>query len=335
MPERSTGQVSVIIPTFNRADMLGAAVESALAQRYRPLEVLVVDDGSSDDTARVLARFGDSIRTLRQPNRGCAAARNRGLAAARGEFIAFLDSDDRFLPGKLERQVATLNRHPEADFCYSPFQVYYDHRPRLQVLSAPQARGDFERLRAEYFLDPTLSCTTLLIRRRVFDELAGFDESRRLNEDGEFTQRLVIERTGVWSGDEPVTLCHQAAHNKTLERVEHARAVLRNARRIMQRYPDYCRRLGPRVDDYLARRSGLLGKALLADGRAGEARECFAAARELSPREARKLSLRALWAIAALGPPGRPVAVGLFGLMRLRWTLRKRLGLLPHLDTVA
>ncbi len=333
MRQEAASLVSVIIPTFNRAAMVEAAVESVLAQAYRPLEVLVVDDGSTDDTRRRLARFGDEIRTLTQPNRGCAAARNRGAAESRGEYVAFLDSDDRFLPDKLERQVAALQRHPEADFCYGPFQVYYDHRPQLRVLSAPPAGADFERLRAEYFLNPTLSCTALMIRRRVFDELGGFDESLRLNEDGEFTQRLVIERTGVWSGDEPLTLCHQASHNKTLDRVAHARAVLRNARRIMERYPAYRQQLGERVGDYLAHRYFVLGKALLEEGRAGGARDCFDAARRHSPRESRRLAFRALAAIAALGPGGRPVAAGLFGLMRLRWALRKRLGWLPDRET--
>lgn len=108
--------ISVIIPSYNRAHTLERAVRSALDQDYSPLEVIIVDDGSEDNTAQVVTRaFGQDLRVryLRQENGGVCAARNTGLVAARGEFIAMLDSDDYWLPGKLRLQLEILKRHPE------------------------------------------------------------------------------------------------------------------------------------------------------------------------------------------------------------------------------
>ena len=100
--------VSIVIPCYNAEKYIGQAVESALGQRYRPIEVIVVDDGSSDESVRVLATFGDRIRLETGPNRGACAARNIGLAMAQGELIQFLDADDTLHPQKLERQVEVI-----------------------------------------------------------------------------------------------------------------------------------------------------------------------------------------------------------------------------------
>jgi glycosyltransferase involved in cell wall biosynthesis len=105
-----TPSVSIVIPTYNRAHCVARAVESILAQTFRDFEVIVVDDGSEDDTAEVLAKFGDRIHLIRQENRGVSGARNAGIRAARGKWVAFLDSDDEWHPTKLERQVESLEK---------------------------------------------------------------------------------------------------------------------------------------------------------------------------------------------------------------------------------
>jgi len=107
------GMVSVLIPSYNRAYILGKALDSVLAQTYRPIEVIVVDDGSTDGTRELVARYGDAVRYIHQPNAGLAAARNTGLRAARGEFIALQDSDDQWTPWKLGAQVALMRRIPQ------------------------------------------------------------------------------------------------------------------------------------------------------------------------------------------------------------------------------
>lgn len=107
------GLVSVLIPSYNRGYIIGKAIESVLAQTYRPLEIIVVDDGSTDETRAIIDKFGPAISYIYQENAGLAVARNTGLAAARGEFIAFQDSDDIWLPWKLQVQVALMRHLPE------------------------------------------------------------------------------------------------------------------------------------------------------------------------------------------------------------------------------
>ncbi len=117
--------VSVIIPVYNGAQFLAEAIESVRAQTIRPLEIIVVDDGSEDDSAAVARGFAGA-RCLRQPHEGAAAARNRGAADARGEFLAFLDADDLWTPDKLQRQMALMKERPELDVVFGGVEQFRD-----------------------------------------------------------------------------------------------------------------------------------------------------------------------------------------------------------------
>jgi glycosyltransferase involved in cell wall biosynthesis len=117
--KRQMPRVSVIIPTHNRKAFVLEAVDSVLAQTYEDFELIVVDDGSADETGEALEQYGERLHYLYQANRGVSAARNNGLAHARGEFVAFLDSDDLWLPKKLAVQVAFMDQHPDAQICYT------------------------------------------------------------------------------------------------------------------------------------------------------------------------------------------------------------------------
>lgn len=119
--------VSVLIPTYNRAYILKTVLESVFAQTYRPIEVVVVDDGSTDDTRAVVEKFGSEISYIYQKNAGLASARNAGLAVARGEFIAFEDSDDIWFPWKLQVQVAFLKRFPEVALTWTDMTAVDEH----------------------------------------------------------------------------------------------------------------------------------------------------------------------------------------------------------------
>ncbi|HVV48376.1 MAG TPA: glycosyltransferase [Polyangia bacterium] len=211
------GEVSVVIPTYNRAALVGGAVESVLAQSYPRCHAVVVDDGSTDDTARVLARYADNprVRVLRQPNRGVAAARNAGLAAAEGAYVAFLDSDDRWYPWKLSVQVAVLQKlategvgmlwtdmdivDPEGSLvtpraCASYYGAYkrldlsrdFAGADACELGEAPAARfywGNALRLLVRGNLCPTPS--VILTRDRIA-ATGRFDESMALGEDYDF-----------------------------------------------------------------------------------------------------------------------------------------------------
>lgn len=116
--------ISCIVPVYNGELYLREAIDSILAQTYRPLEIIVVDDGSTDATPDVVAGYGDRLRYIRQPNAGPGAARNHGLNLAQGEFIAFLDADDLWHPDKLARQMTRFLNRPDLDLCITYAQHF-------------------------------------------------------------------------------------------------------------------------------------------------------------------------------------------------------------------
>jgi len=118
--------ISVIVPVWNGARFLAESLDSILAQQHRPLEILVVDDGSEDDSASIAERYGEPVRVLRQSHRGPAAARNTGITAARGELLAFNDCDDLWLPQKLMRQLEFLTARPDIDMCLTWAQNFWE-----------------------------------------------------------------------------------------------------------------------------------------------------------------------------------------------------------------
>lgn len=182
-------RVSVIIPTYNRAPLVGAAIASVLDQDYPNLELLVIDDGSTDDTAEVVRQFGPTVRYIEQANAGAARARNRGIELATGELVAFLDSDDLFLPGKLKEQVQCFQQQSALVLVYCWFSILDDHgRHRLGRrcrLSGPVA----QELLAQSMKGP-LATPTIMVRRSALLEVGPFDESMALSEDTDLWCRL-------------------------------------------------------------------------------------------------------------------------------------------------
>lgn len=157
-------EVSVIIPVHNGARYLGSAIESTLAQTAAPCEVLVVDDGSEDDSARVAEQYPAPVRVLRRPHGGAAAARNTGCRAARGSLIAFLDADDLWLPEKLEAQIALLQKDPLADLAFTQLEQFEDATGAARPVQAGEC------------------ATTCLFRRSVWTRTGPFAESLQVGE---------------------------------------------------------------------------------------------------------------------------------------------------------
>ena len=156
--------VSVIIPVYNGARFLHAALESVFAQTYRPFEVIVVDDGSVDDSG-IIAQSFPEVRYIHQANQGVAAARNNGIEAARGEFYAFLDQDDLWKPEKLERQIDYLQSHPEIGYTLTQQQFFLEPGAALP----PWFRKD---LLAAVHTGWVLG--TLVVRRTIFERVGNF-----------------------------------------------------------------------------------------------------------------------------------------------------------------
>jgi len=179
--------ISVIIPTYNRGPMLKEAIDSVLTQDYPNFELIVVDDGSTDDTLKILRLYGQCLTFIQQNNRGVSAARNAGISAASGRYIAFLDSDDLWLPQKLTRQVQFFNLRPEALICQTE-EIWMRDGRRVN----PKLRH--QKLSGMIF-EPSLhlclvSPSAVMIRRSLFEEVGLFDESLPACEDYDLWLRV-------------------------------------------------------------------------------------------------------------------------------------------------
>lgn len=194
-------QVSVIIPTYNSARFLPDAIDSVLAQTFRGFEILVVDDGSTDNTEAVMQRYGSATRYIRQPNSGVAVARNHGIDESRGRYVAFLDADDVWHPKKLERQLAGLRDSRECRAAYSAFTIT---DPSLVPLKITRAKRngpllDDLLLRGNVVGTPS----TVLCERSLFDEAGGFDSALSQCADWELWVRLAA-KSDFFYLDEPL-----------------------------------------------------------------------------------------------------------------------------------
>lgn len=236
-------RVSVVIPTYNRADFLREAIASVLQQDYPGVELIVVDDGSRDATATIVGEFGPAIQYLWQENRGVSAARNRGMAASTGDLIAFLDSDDLWLPNKVSAQVAYFEAHPNGQACHTD-EIWIRRGVRVNERRIHRKHGGWQFLAS--LPRCLISPSAVMMRRALWDRLGGFDEGLPACEDydlwlrltavvpvGFLPQRLVVKRGGHADQLSRRTPVLDRYRIKALEKVlatpllpEHRRAVL-------------------------------------------------------------------------------------------------------------
>ena len=184
-------EVSVIIPTYNGEKYLATAVESALAQTYRDLEILIVHDGSTDATGAIAKSYGSRITYIRKAeNGGLASARNRGIRESGGRYIALLDDDDWWEPDKLQLQVAELEKDKDVALVYSDMWVHYDDGkidPSF-LRTRPLASGG--HVFNQYLLSKFIIPSSVVIRRSCLKQIGLFDESMRSLKDCDFFLRL-------------------------------------------------------------------------------------------------------------------------------------------------
>jgi glycosyltransferase involved in cell wall biosynthesis len=186
-----TGTVSVIIPAYNAARYITDAIESVLGQSYPPSEVIVVDDGSTDETVEIVRRYGDRIILLQQCNRGPAAARNAGIGRASGEFIAFLDADDVWTSRNLELQVGMLTEHPEYVLTYGHVRRFTGS-PSPEIYRATPCNNSWPQgdVSVALIRDTIWATCAAVVRRRVLTRTGGFDEALRIGEDYDLWLRI-------------------------------------------------------------------------------------------------------------------------------------------------
>lgn len=184
---RNLPSISVIIPTYNRATLVTDAIDTVLGQTYLPSEIIVVDDGSTDETPDVLSTYREHITVIRQPNQGVSAARNRGIRAASGELIALLDSDDYWLPSKLATQVSYFRDHPDIDICQTE-ETWIRNGLRVNPKRRHQKYGGmiFEKSLPLCLISPS----AVMMRKSLFGRVGLFDESLPACEDYDLWLRI-------------------------------------------------------------------------------------------------------------------------------------------------
>ncbi|MDP6415706.1 MAG: glycosyltransferase, partial [Gammaproteobacteria bacterium] len=247
-------QVSVIIPAYNSASYLRQAVDSVLSQRDTSYELIIVDDGSTDDTRTVLQAYEDRIRYVYQDNQGVSAARNHGLRLAQGEFVVFLDADDFLLPNKLAEQVSHFEARPSLGIVHSGWRLVNQRAETVvDVIADVEPWTDAPRLDLEtWLLWKPVFLGAMMFRRVWLDDAGGFDTRLRQAEDVDLVFRLALMGCKAAWVEKP-TVCYRQHENSTmqngLQQAEDLDAVMGKffARTDM---PDRIRRLENRVRYY-------------------------------------------------------------------------------------
>lgn len=260
--------VSVIIPAYNASRTLVRAIESVLKQSLPASEIIVVDDGSTDDTSLVLAPYRDSIRYVYQENAGASAARNKGCALATGCFLAFLDADDVWHPIKLERQVATLNLHSQVGMCWSDPCIL----PELEAETITKriAESPLQSTRGviaifdDIFRSPFLGTPNVLIRRTAFEASGGFDTQFVTAEDLDLWMRVAYVYHAIHL---PEQLCFVMRQTQSLS-TRHSDKLFSDHLAAIEKFcrihPDFAQRRRSLVKEARAKVYEHWGSALLA-----------------------------------------------------------------------
>jgi glycosyltransferase involved in cell wall biosynthesis len=260
--------VSVVIPTYNRAQQIARAIDSVIAQAGVDCEIIVVDDGSRDATGDVIRSYGDRVRYVRQDNAGPSAARNRGWRMAQHDWIAFLDSDDLWKPAKLRRQMELVER-TGTRVCFTDIEIMGAPEPAEAVPTAGQAGREVFEEPFELILQPSrvLYVQSMLIQRELLNRVGGFDERLRVGEDTKLVYELAFETPFAYV-DEPLVFVERSPARKGLvgdwsgARAEfldsHIRTISQAYFRYLDHNPAVTRRLRRILGHFLSVRAVML-----------------------------------------------------------------------------
>lgn len=238
-------KVSVIIPTYNRADLISETITSALQQTLKDKEVVIVDDGSTDNTSEVVREFQDRVIYIRQPNSGPAKARNTGIRMAKGRLIAFLDSDDLWLPDKLELQYHAFQQNPNQGLIYTDVMWFSNGE-----IIVPTLREKYQFHTGEVFekllFDNWIATSSVLVRKDCLEEAGGFDEDPQIMfvEDWNLWIRLA-RRHPFGMVDRVLVKRRYHPHRLGLENPERQfKAIFYNLEKLQKLYPELRQKAG-------------------------------------------------------------------------------------------
>ncbi len=229
--------VSVIIPTYNRAKLVCRAIDSALNQTYKNIEIIVVDDGSKDNTREVLAAYGEKIKNLYKENGGESSARNFGIQRAGGEYLAFLDSDDQWHPGKIQKQMQRLLENPDFGIALTGLEFIEEKGHSFTRSFRKRIASDGYIL--PYILRyPGIGCSTVLAKKEVFAKAGLFDESFPTAADQDWMFRACSKFKALLI-DEP--LVKNILSNDSTSKSLFTGNRLKALKKMEQYNPEFCR----------------------------------------------------------------------------------------------
>ena len=184
------GNISVVIPTYNRRQTIGRSIDSILNQTLFPSEIIVVDDGSTDGTSDYIQSNFPSIRLLQQPNKGVSSARNMGIRSSNSDWVALLDSDDEWFPKKLEKQVMTLSQNLDIKFCHTE-EIWIRNGVRVNQMKKHQKYGGhiFNKCLDMCRISPS----SVLFHRSILDDVGYFDKDQKVCEDYDLWLRITAK----------------------------------------------------------------------------------------------------------------------------------------------
>lgn len=296
-------RVTVLIPTYNAAAYLTETLESVCTQTFRDVELLIVDDGSRDDTLAMARRFESRItlRIIEQANAGPAAARNNGIRQAQGEYVAFIDSDDLMMPHRLASQVALFDADPALGLVHTDLMTFDDrgviHATR-RAFSNPCGGAVLDKL----LIDNFITTSTVMAPRAKLLEVGLFDEARRISEDFDLWLRMA-ERWNVGYVDESVVKYRRRPGSLSEDKLRTGMAALDVVETWWRNHADYARDHRSLQRQSLAKHLEVAGSAAVAQGRTAAGLKCLARALALAPTHGGTWK----WIVKALLAPVRPL----------------------------
>ncbi len=237
-------KVSVIIPTYNRSHYVGEAIDSVLGQTFKDLEIIIVDDGSTDNTKQVLKNYASRIQYIFQEKKGRAEARNQGMMAAKGEYITFLDDDDIWWPNKLQKQIIFLDAHPHIGLVHTFTEVVDEEGRLLEKETGSRLKLYKKAMRIGYTYEGmsqlcVMFISTVMVRKECLGKVGLFDSRTESFEDWDFYLRFALKYR-IDTIPEP--LVKSRIHQKQSTRVEFTQGHIGTSMKhlsLLDSHPDF------------------------------------------------------------------------------------------------
>lgn len=290
--------ISVVIPAYNAEQHIGRAIDSVLTQTLKVDEIIVVDDGSSDKTEQVIRSYGDKVKYIAQQNAGVSVARNTGIEAAAGNWIAFLDADDEWMPEKIKLQTEHLQRNPDLKWIYSNFYQKQPHSQKLQEAHGSRTldelldgRDFFEDYFTAFVNHGHLWTCTVIIQKEVFEKTGPFEPGMKRAQDNDLWYRIAYQYPKIGYLRQPLAVYHldtPASSTKINDRVDFMAQLVNRHLELSAQY-DRQQAFTPCVTHML----GVWIRQLLRQKRYDDAKILSSQFRKyLSPRFQREVSFR-------------------------------------------